>query len=85
MRQNFHSSPPLISLSPPSATPSQKYTSRGNRGEVVTSFGTVQGTSWSGNGGSTASVQLFSAAEDSLTKRYKFMFQKLFENREGNF
>ncbi|XP_077185336.1 DNA polymerase alpha subunit B [Paroedura picta] len=66
----------------PSATPSQKYTSRGNRGEVVTSFGSVQGTSWSGNGGSPTSVKLFSSAEESLTKRYKFMFQKLFENRE---
>ncbi|XP_015267422.1 PREDICTED: DNA polymerase alpha subunit B [Gekko japonicus] len=65
----------------PGATPSQKYTSRGNRGEVVTSFGSVQGSAWSGTGGSAASVKLFSA-EDSLTKRYKFMFQKLFENRE---
>ncbi|KAG9475525.1 DNA polymerase alpha subunit B isoform X2 [Eleutherodactylus coqui] len=32
----------------PSATPSQKYSSRSNRGEVVTSLGEVQGTSWSG-------------------------------------
>ncbi|KAL8184130.1 UNVERIFIED_CONTAM: DNA polymerase alpha subunit B [Gekko kuhli] len=64
------------------ATPSQKYTSRGNRGEVLTSFGSVQGTSWSGNGGSTGCVKLFCPAEDSLTKRYKFMFQKLFEKRE---
>nr|XP_056708837.1 DNA polymerase alpha subunit B [Euleptes europaea] len=66
----------------PSATPSQKYSSRGNRGEVVTSFGSVQGTSWSGDGGSTASVKLFGSAEDALTKRYKFMFQKLLDIRE---
>ncbi|XP_056382925.1 DNA polymerase alpha subunit B isoform X2 [Hyla sarda] len=32
----------------PSATPSQKYSSRSNRGEIVTSFGETQGTSWSG-------------------------------------
>ncbi|XP_054838025.1 DNA polymerase alpha subunit B isoform X1 [Eublepharis macularius] len=66
----------------PSATPSQKYSSRGNRGEVVTSFGSAQGTVWSGNGGMSTSAKLFGPAEDSLTKRYKFMFQKLLDNRE---
>ncbi|GAB5578078.1 DNA polymerase alpha subunit B isoform X2 [Prionailurus iriomotensis] len=35
----------------PSAAPSQKYNARSNRGEVVTSFGSAQGGSWSGRGG----------------------------------
>ncbi|KYO27843.1 DNA polymerase alpha subunit B [Alligator mississippiensis] len=66
----------------PSATPSQKYGSRSNRGEVVTSFGAVQGTAWSGKGGSSCSVKLFTSAEESLTKSYKFMFQKAVDIRE---
>uniref|UniRef100_A0A8C0G2D9 DNA polymerase alpha subunit B n=1 Tax=Chelonoidis abingdonii TaxID=106734 RepID=A0A8C0G2D9_CHEAB len=67
----------------PSATPSQKYGSRSNRGEVVTSFGSVQDTSWSGKGGHGSSVKLFGPPERLLTKSYKFMFQKLHDIREG--
>uniref|UniRef100_A0A452HUX8 DNA polymerase alpha subunit B n=1 Tax=Gopherus agassizii TaxID=38772 RepID=A0A452HUX8_9SAUR len=66
----------------PSATPSQKYGSRSNRGEVVTSFGSVQDTSWSGKGGHGSSVKLFGPPEQLLTKSYKFMFQKLRDIRE---
>ncbi|XP_037760646.1 DNA polymerase alpha subunit B isoform X2 [Chelonia mydas] len=66
----------------PSATPSQKYGSRSNRGEVVTSFGSVQGTSWSGKGGHGSNVKLFGPPEQSLTKSYKFMFQKFHDIRE---
>ncbi|XP_061462415.1 DNA polymerase alpha subunit B [Rhineura floridana] len=77
---------PRLAFSPnsfsPSATPSQKYGSRSNRGEIVTSFGSIQGTSWSGNGGLATSVKLFHSPEDSLTKPYKFMFQDLVDNRE---
>ncbi|XP_033030406.1 DNA polymerase alpha subunit B [Lacerta agilis] len=77
---------PRLAFSPssfsPSATPSQKYGSRSNRGEVVTSFGSVQGTSWRGNGGLATSVNLFHSPQDSLTKPYKFMFQELVDNRE---
>ncbi|XP_078062947.1 uncharacterized protein LOC144488721, partial [Mustelus asterias] len=69
----------------PSATPSQKYSSRGNRGEVVASFGTAQGASWRGMGGRTASVQLLLAPEDCITKRFKYMFQKLRDVRDGNY
>ncbi|XP_074861834.1 DNA polymerase alpha subunit B isoform X4 [Carettochelys insculpta] len=65
-----------------SATPSQKYGSRGNRGEVVTSFGSVQDNSWSGRGGHGSSVKLFGPPEQSLTKSYKFMFQKFRDIRE---
>ncbi|XP_068117229.1 DNA polymerase alpha subunit B [Hyperolius riggenbachi] len=66
----------------PSATPSQKYSSRGNRGEVVTSYGEVQGTSWSGGGGEYTSVELLTPQEESLTKSYKYMFQKLMDIRD---
>nr|XP_014347784.1 PREDICTED: DNA polymerase alpha subunit B [Latimeria chalumnae] len=67
-------------------TPSQKYNSRMNRGEVVVRFGTVQGTSWRGAGGRSASAKLFIADENYsfITKGYKFMFQKLADIREGN-
>uniref|UniRef100_A0A8C3SE12 DNA polymerase alpha subunit B n=1 Tax=Chelydra serpentina TaxID=8475 RepID=A0A8C3SE12_CHESE len=66
----------------PSATPSQKYGSRSNRGEVVTSFGSVQDKSWSGKGGHGSSVKLFGPPEQSLTRSYKFMFQKFRDIRE---
>nr|XP_060614196.1 DNA polymerase alpha subunit B [Anolis sagrei ordinatus] len=77
---------PRLAFSPnsfsPSATPSQKYASRSQRGEVATSFGSVLGTSWTGNGGLKTSLKLFSSAKDSLSKPYKYMFQDLLENRE---
>ncbi|NXU33791.1 DPOA2 polymerase, partial [Drymodes brunneopygia] len=65
----------------PSVTPSQKYSSRGGRGEVVASFGPVQGPAWSGRGG--CSVRLFGCPEQNLTKPYKFMFQQALDIREG--
>ncbi|XP_004437654.1 PREDICTED: DNA polymerase alpha subunit B isoform X1 [Ceratotherium simum simum] len=66
----------------PSATPSQKYNSRNNRGEVVTSFGSVQGMSWSGRGGAgNLSLKVLGCPE-SLTGSYKSMFQKLPDIRE---
>lgn len=71
-------------LFPPSATPSQKYSSRSSRGEVVTSFGSTQGMSWSGKGGSgNLSVKVLEA-DKSLTGSYKSMFQKLTDIREGD-
>ncbi|XP_063800926.1 DNA polymerase alpha subunit B [Pseudophryne corroboree] len=66
----------------PSATPSQKYSSRGNRGEVVTSYGEVQGTSWSGGSGKNTIVEVLVPQEESLTKSYKYMFQKLMDIRD---
>ncbi|XP_069501075.1 DNA polymerase alpha subunit B isoform X2 [Ambystoma mexicanum] len=66
----------------PSATPSQKYGTRGSRGEVVTSFGAVHGISWSGTGGRSAQVKMVIPDEEPLTKSYKFMFQKLLDIRE---
>ncbi|NXY22711.1 DPOA2 polymerase, partial [Atrichornis clamosus] len=65
----------------PSVTPSQKYSSRGGRGEVVASFGAVQGLAWSGCGG--CAVKLFGCPEENLTKPYKFMFQKALDIREA--
>ncbi|XP_078283843.1 DNA polymerase alpha subunit B [Rhinoraja longicauda] len=66
----------------PSPTPSRKYGSRTNRGEVVASFGAVRGAVWRGSGGRNASVELLTAPEDSITKRFKYMFQKLYDIRE---
>uniref|UniRef100_A0A480P733 DNA polymerase alpha subunit B n=1 Tax=Sus scrofa TaxID=9823 RepID=A0A480P733_PIG len=66
----------------PSATPSQKYSSRSNRGEVVTSFGSTQGVSWSGRGGAgNISLKVLGCPEP-LTGSYKSMFQKLSDIRE---
>ncbi|KAM7084893.1 DNA polymerase alpha subunit B isoform 3-T3 [Molossus nigricans] len=66
----------------PSATPSQKYNSRNNRGEVVTSFGSAQGVSWSGRGGAGVISLKVLGCPESLTGSYKFMFQKLADIRE---
>ncbi|NXE01926.1 DPOA2 polymerase, partial [Chaetorhynchus papuensis] len=65
----------------PSVTPSQKYSSRGGRGEVVASFGPVQDPAWSGRGG--CAVKLFGCPTENLTKPYKFMFQKALDVREA--
>ncbi|XP_054426587.1 DNA polymerase alpha subunit B [Pteronotus mesoamericanus] len=66
----------------PSATPSQKYNSRSNRGEVVASFGTALGVSWSGRGGAGVTSLRVLGSPESLTGSYKFMFQKLPDIRE---
>ncbi|KAF1420318.1 DNA polymerase alpha subunit B, partial [Spheniscus magellanicus] len=66
----------------PSITPSQKYAARSSRGEVVASFGSVQGPSWSGGGGRGCTPKLFGSPEENLTKSYKFMFQKALDVRE---
>ncbi|XP_035169370.1 DNA polymerase alpha subunit B, partial [Oxyura jamaicensis] len=63
----------------PSATPPQKYAARGGRGEVVASFGIPQ-TLFGGSGG--CAPKLFTAPDESLTKSYKFMFQKPLDIRE---
>lgn len=74
---------PGLLLSPssfsPSATPSQKYSQRGSRGEVVTTFGAVQGTRWAGRKapGLGVQVELLEGPEDSLHSSYKYMFQRL--------
>ncbi|MBV97845.1 DNA polymerase alpha subunit B, partial [Eschrichtius robustus] len=65
-----------------SATPSQKYSSRSNRGEVVASFGSAQVMSWSGReGASNISLKVLGYPEP-LTGSYKSMFQKLPDIRE---
>ncbi|XP_076015549.1 DNA polymerase alpha subunit B [Genypterus blacodes] len=76
------SSPGLL-LSPasfsPSATPSQKYTQRGAKGEVVATFGAPQGTRWAGRKapGSPVQLELLEGPEESLRCSYKYMFQRL--------
>ncbi|XP_057212581.1 DNA polymerase alpha subunit B [Triplophysa rosa] len=76
---------PSLMLSPasfsPNATPSQKYSTRGGRGEVVSSFGVVQGPRWSGKG-QNVRVELLEGEEDSLTSSYKYMFQRLRDIRD---
>lgn len=74
---------PGLLLSPasfsPSLTPSQKYNQRGGKGEVVVSFGVVQGTRWTGQSSPGAGVQidLLEGPHETLTSSYKFMFQRL--------
>lgn len=74
---------PGLLLSPasfsPSLTPSQKYSQRVGKGEVVVSFGVVQGTRWTGRGSPGAGFQLdlLEGSDDTLNKSYKFMFQRL--------
>uniref|UniRef100_A0A8C1YLE6 DNA polymerase alpha subunit B n=1 Tax=Cyprinus carpio TaxID=7962 RepID=A0A8C1YLE6_CYPCA len=72
---------PSLLLSPasfsPSATPSQKYGMRGGRGEVVSSFGAVQGPRWMGKGQSSVRVEMLEEGENSLISSYKYMFQRL--------
>ncbi|XP_077388690.1 DNA polymerase alpha subunit B [Festucalex cinctus] len=82
-RSSSLSASPSVLLSPacfsPSATPSQKYSQRAGKGEVVVSFGAVQGTRWSGRKASGAGVQLelLEGPDDSLRCSYKYMFQRL--------
>ncbi|XP_043102607.1 DNA polymerase alpha subunit B [Puntigrus tetrazona] len=76
---------PSLLLSPasfsPSATPSQKYGMRGGRGEVVSSFGAVQGPRWTGKGQSAVRVEMLEG-ENSLISSYKYMFQRLRDVRD---
>uniref|UniRef100_A0A673MVT4 DNA polymerase alpha subunit B n=1 Tax=Sinocyclocheilus rhinocerous TaxID=307959 RepID=A0A673MVT4_9TELE len=77
---------PSLLLSPasfsPSATPSQKYGMRGGRGEVVSSFGAVQGPRWTGKGQSSVRVEMLEGGENSLISSYKYMFQRLRDVRD---
>ncbi|KAF7695532.1 DNA polymerase alpha subunit B [Silurus meridionalis] len=66
----------------PCATPSQKYSARGARGEVVATFGAVQGPRWTGKGQTAVHVDFFEGPEDSLTSSYKYMFQRLRDIRD---
>lgn len=68
----------------PSTTPSQKYNSRNNRGEVVTTFGSAQGVSWSGRGGAGDISLKVLGDPEPLIGSYKSMFQKLSDIREGD-
>ncbi|XP_031443324.1 DNA polymerase alpha subunit B-like [Clupea harengus] len=79
-------SPGLI-LSPasfsPCATPSQKYSVRSTRGEVVSTFGEAQDKLWSAQKGQrSVSVMPLLSGEDALTSSYKYMFQRLRDIRD---
>lgn len=67
-----------------SVTPSLKYSQRGGRGEVVVTFGAVQGTRWAGRKAAAGvQVELYDEGEDSLHSSYKYMFQRLRDVRNG--
>lgn len=74
---------PGLLLSPgsfsPGATPSQKYSQRGAKGEVVVKFGADQGAQWAGRKGQGAGLclELLEGNEETLRCGYKFMFQRL--------
>ncbi|CAL8268643.1 unnamed protein product [Boreogadus saida] len=74
---------PVLLLSPasfsPSGTPSQKYSQRGAKGEVVVKFGSSEGSQWAGGNGRGVgvSLELLEGPEESLRSSYKFMFQRL--------
>ncbi|KAL2077557.1 hypothetical protein ACEWY4_027061 [Coilia grayii] len=78
---------PGLLLSPasfsPCATPSQKYSARVSRGEVVSSFGEAQEQSWGGRKGQrSVSVRPLLSGEDALSSSYKYMFQRLRDIRD---
>lgn len=56
---------------------------RSARGEVVATFGEVQGPRWTGKGQTTVHVELLEGHEDSLTSSYKYMSQRLRDVRDG--
>lgn len=78
---------PGLLLSPasfsPCATPSQKYSVRSSRGEVVSTFGEVQDQRWNGQKSQRAvNVRTLLSGEDALTSTYKYMFQRLRDVRD---
>ena len=66
-----------------SATPAKKYNSRNNRGEVVVTHGPVNGVKWEGTD-QTVTVEHYNT-DQSLSRTFKYMFQKLSEKFRGLF
>ena len=64
-----------------SATPSKKYNSRTNKGEVMVNFGSTQNMKWEGSG-QDLRIEHYSP-EHAMTKSFKYMFQKLSEKFRG--
>ncbi|XP_002731400.1 DNA polymerase alpha subunit B-like [Saccoglossus kowalevskii] len=62
------------SLSSPIGTPSQKYSSRNNQGNVVATFGNTR-IAWRGSGADNISIDHYDK-ENALTTNIKYMFQK---------
>lgn len=58
---------------------------RGGRGEVVSSFGEVQGPRWTGKGQTSVRVEILEGGENSLISSYKYMFQRLRDVRDGEY
>ena len=64
-----------------SATPSKKYGSRSNAGEVSCSFGDSQKVSWRGQG-KEVTISPFDP-DTTLHQKIKYMFQKLSDKAHG--
>ncbi|KAJ8045828.1 DNA polymerase alpha subunit B [Holothuria leucospilota] len=69
---------PLGSVSPFVSTPSQKYSSRSNKGEVVARYGDLNAVQWAGSNPWMCKIDAFNP-ECTLKAKYKYMFQKLTE------
>ncbi|XP_056144380.1 DNA polymerase alpha subunit B [Lampris incognitus] len=73
---------PGLLLSPasfsPSVTPSQKYSQRGAKGEVVATFGAAEASHWAGkkDQGPRIQLDLLEGPEETLRGSYKYMFQR---------
>ena len=67
-----------------SATPSAKYSSRSNAGEVVSEFGNTNNAQWAGDGRRGCKITHFDPALEIMPK-VKYMFQKMSEKAIGLF
>lgn len=68
-----------------SSTPAKRYGSRENAGEVATTFNPTcvldENISWSRQ----QDVKIKNVVDEPLTKKYKYMFQKIIDKTQGSF
>ena len=74
----------VLSLCYCSATPSRKYSSRSNAGDVVFTFGNVKGVTWKTSRSNQAAMIKHYNPEAIITEKFKYMFQKLSDKAAGN-
>jgi len=67
-----------VAVSSAGATPSAKYSSRSNAGEVVSEFGNTNNAQWAGDGRRGCKITHFDPALEIMPK-VKYMFQKMSE------
>ncbi|XP_070578599.1 DNA polymerase alpha subunit B-like isoform X2 [Ptychodera flava] len=63
------------SLPSPVGTPSQKYSNRSNRGDVVVKYGDQSVNTWRGGGPENCMIELYDK-DNAITANFKYMFQK---------